>query len=100
MPETKFTPGPWKVIWDGLLPMICFHDSEFGRDFSVTSVGLQEGRANAALMAIAPDLYEALMDALDWIDAIPNDMVSLLPAMPGFDRDAVDRLCAKARGES
>jgi hypothetical protein len=40
------------------------------------------------------DLSEALAAALDWIDAVPDDV--LLPAMPGFDRDEVDEVLAKA----
>lgn len=37
-------------------------------------------------------LREALRAALDWIDAVPQDTV--LPAMPGFDRDDVEELLA------
>lgn len=33
---------------------------------------------------------KALKTALAWIDSVPSTMP--LPAMPGFDRDAVDRL--------
>jgi hypothetical protein len=43
------------------------------------------------------ELLEALEAALEWIDAIPNDFQ--LPAMPGFDRDWVDSIIAKAKGE-
>jgi len=39
-------------------------------------------------------LLKALQDALEWIDAVPADVV--LPAMPGFDRDYVDALVATA----
>ncbi|MBQ5183510.1 hypothetical protein B5M10_18625 [Pluralibacter gergoviae] len=35
--------------------------------------------------------------ALEWIDAVPSDTV--LPAMPGFDRDEVNELIANARKE-
>ena len=34
---------------------------------------------------------------LEWIDAVPRETV--LPAMPGFDRDWVDEIVAKAKGE-
>jgi len=43
----------------------------------------------------APDcseLVEALNMTLEWIDAVPMDTV--LPAMPGFDRDYVDSILA------
>jgi hypothetical protein len=37
-------------------------------------------------------LKEALRAALDWIDAVPADVVSRLPAMPGICRDEVEML--------
>ncbi|HAT1642364.1 TPA: hypothetical protein I8Y18_003526 [Raoultella ornithinolytica] len=40
-------------------------------------------------------LLSALIAALEWIDAVPSDTV--LPAMPGFDRDEVNELIANAR---
>lgn len=42
-------------------------------------------------------LLSALVAALEWIDAVPSDTV--LPAMPGFDRDEVNDLIANARKE-
>lgn len=45
---------------------------------------------------INDQLLAALSDALEWIDAVPSDMP--LPAMPGFDRDAVNELIAAAKG--
>lgn len=50
--------------------------------------------AVARAAAAAQAMREALRDALAWIDAVPSDMP--LPAMPGFDRDAVDELMAAA----
>jgi hypothetical protein len=35
-------------------------------------------------------LAEYLRFALEWIDAVPDDVASRLPAMPGFDRDAAE----------
>lgn len=40
-------------------------------------------------------LLEALVAALEWIDAVPSD--TLLPVMPGFDRDEVNELIVTAR---
>ncbi|HCL5580979.1 TPA: hypothetical protein N2N40_002406 [Citrobacter freundii] len=42
-------------------------------------------------------LLEALVAALEWIDAVPSD--TPLPAMPGFDRDDVNELIARVRHE-
>ncbi|HGW1305894.1 TPA: hypothetical protein ACNMRY_005322 [Klebsiella pneumoniae] len=39
-------------------------------------------------MKINEQLLSALLAALEWIDAVPSDTV--LPAMPGFDRDEVN----------
>lgn len=33
-----------------------------------------------------------LRAALDWIDAVPSDVASRLPSMPGFDRDEAEKL--------
>lgn len=38
-------------------------------------------------------LREALISALEWIDAVPAN--TPLPGMPGFDRDEVDALLAR-----
>ncbi|HID4482037.1 TPA: hypothetical protein ACXE8X_001932 [Klebsiella pneumoniae] len=48
-------------------------------------------------MKINEQLLSALLAALEWIDAVPADTV--LPAMPGFDRDEVNELIANARKE-
>lgn len=58
---------------------------------------LREHKGNAALFAAAPELFEALQAALEWIDNVPSD--TPLPAMPGFDRDWVDSIIGKALGE-
>lgn len=47
-------------------------------------------------MKTAADVARA---ALDWIDALPADVVARLPAMPGFDRDAAEELL-KPRAKS
>nr|URQ57572.1 Hypothetical protein [Providencia alcalifaciens] len=33
------------------------------------------------------ELLEVVIAMRDYIDALPSDVVSRLPAMPGFDRD-------------
>lgn len=53
-------------------------------------------RMKPAAPSINAQLLAALSDALEWIDAVPSDMP--LPAMPGFDRDAVNELIAAAKG--
>lgn len=55
-------------------------------------------KAKAAMQDAAPELFDALTAALDWIDAVPSDIE--LPTMPGFDRDQVDALIAGIKGAS
>lgn len=46
-------------------------------------------------MSKRDELLEALEAALEWIDAVPADTV--LPAMPGFDRDWADAIVEEAK---
>lgn len=73
MTDANFTPGPWKWEIDGkgtawaaysLSPGVLLTD--FG---SGTPWGDEIDRANADLIAAAPDLYEALSDCLWMIEA-------------------------------
>lgn len=65
---------------------------------SVSIIGYTEESKHARLFVAAPELLEALQMALEWIDAVPSN--TLLPAMPGFDRDEVNSIIAKATGET
>ncbi len=58
----------------------------------------EEHEANTNLVRTAPELYEALEAALEWIDAVPSSVQ--LPTMPGIDRDWIDSVLSKANGES
>ena len=40
-------------------------------------------------------LLESLQNALEWIDNVPSNTV--LPVMPGFDRDDVDNLIIETK---
>lgn len=100
--KTKWTPGPWCVARDGnaqanvygadgfwvaLLPHQC-----------ITSIEEQQEH-HAALIAAAPDLYEALEDARRYVSgayecAFPDEQENERVL------DAVDAALAKARGES
>lgn len=87
----KGTPGPW--FWDkeGL-------GSESHMVFgSVYPVGMTS-EENKSLISAAPELLEALQAAMEWIDSDPQ--YAQLPTMPGFDRDWVDVIIAKALGVS
>ncbi|EAT3775106.1 hypothetical protein EQ442_22810 [Salmonella enterica] len=46
--------------------------------------------------APVPDVSAVARAALQYIDALPSEVVSTLPAMPGFDRDWADEVLALA----
>ena len=94
MNEIKFTPGPWFSVAK-------LSGSENHRGFKIcTPTGWAladvqpadedgiEGRANAHLIAAAPDLYEALEHILEGSLSLPR-----------FAKDEAIRALAKARGE-
>ena len=110
MTQFKGTPGPWEIKPEEVdRPYIRIRGTRLGGRFKVANVlspnydgvhhrEADETRANAQLIAAAPELLEALQMALEWIDAVPSD--TLLPAMPGFDRDEVNSIINKATGET
>jgi hypothetical protein len=89
--ETAFTPGPWRVD-DGTYGVAAVNVPEDGGDIicSGPDAPASETRwqANAALIAAAPALYEAL-------EHILNGALSL----PRFAEDAAHKALALARGE-
>ncbi|MGQ6015120.1 hypothetical protein ACUNG1_14080 [Serratia sp. IR-2025] len=100
----KGTPGPWKVdrnnVHSGQIATIhhCIGNDWveiWSPDWPDTE---EKQEANARLISAAPELLEALQTAMDWIDAVPQDVQ--LPTMPGFNRDWVDGIIAKALGRS
>lgn len=103
MKEFKGTPGPWFIDNGRAIgPKSTEDDQSYGMIIPVGWVEfdpeVEAQVANQRMMAAAPELLEALQMALEWIDAVPSD--TLLPAMPGFDRDEVNGIIAKALGES
>ena len=107
---TKHTPAPWRVSSES--PRIIKKDyraigsdagfliaSTMGRDDSGFYASEQEADANACLIAAAPDLYEALEDALidfdNWAAHEDNHPHEHLVAWAEKARAAI----AKAKGE-
>lgn len=106
MSEAKFTKGPWEVV-DGYYPSfieikcgemmdisICWHATDLSYSDGV------ERRANAHLMASAPELYKMV----EILIGNYQEVASVLEH-DGYktsyleDAKAVDALLAKARGE-
>ena len=105
MTERKWTPGPW--VWryeDGghmeadqwfLSPGVLMADGTDG-----TPSGDSIDRANARLIAAAPEMYEALEQARDTILELINARNS---EAEGSDEDwvgGINATLAKARGET
>lgn len=69
---------------------------------AMTGEGLHTKSSIAAELGhrdmVISELLEALQMALEWIDAVPSN--TLLPVMPGFDRDEVNSIITKATGET
>lgn len=103
MTKPKFTPGPWTALIQG-------KDSEYidvidknGRFICGCFENIpreEEPIANAALIAAAPDMYEALEEIL-------SDLYTFPQVAPGVDHPEVfdlklklRKLLRKARGES
>ncbi len=97
MKQNKFTPGPWIVDSDELDS--CFVRQDIVNEYSDKNVPVasllcgegQDMRANAALIAAAPDLLEAL-------DLILKDN-RLMNSFSKEQAKAVMYSIAKARGD-
>ena len=99
--ETRWTPGPWefnkgRVVQKG--------ETQFWSAIRVSGVSLATGYvppddvayANAHLIAAAPELYEALLVAREYLQGF----VSTTMREPDIDNlETVDAALAKARGE-
>ena len=89
MSEFKGTKGPWKARNLGTEIAV------FGsyRICGMTGGEIQRDKANAHLIAAAPDLLEALVMVRDADDDSGKDG---LPRIPGAARSKIDRAIAKA----
>ena len=79
--KEKFTPGPWRVCYDRAFERfyICTADA-------IDVVGHANDRADARLIAAAPEMYEVLHNiTLD---------------VRYFDMDKIEAILKKARGEA
>lgn len=76
------TPGPWSAVECGgsfKRPFIVQSGSKFvagleGDQLNPGGAGIGEARANAVLIAAAPDLLAALIDCLEWLDSTPGGL--------------------------
>jgi hypothetical protein len=101
------TPRPWKTRkgFSSDTIEIFAPNPKIKKPFQPTAIAVveadtPEGKANAKIIVRAVNCHDdlvALAEAcLEWIDAVPKNTV--LPAMPGFDRDWGNQVLAKAKG--
>ena len=79
MRKIKHTPGPWVALPEECdKPYVRIRGTQLGQRFKIANVltpvyegvherEAEETRANAALIAAAPDLLEALRDLIGWV---------------------------------
>jgi len=102
MSDTKFTPGPWKCEGRTVYALIhrgwCKGVKQFQNRFTAyvqdAHTNTEELEANARLIAAAPDMYEALKEALSVIRHDGHET--------GVERDAyglIEMAIAKAEGK-
>ena len=94
---SKFTPGPWAIDWNVARLDIFSSDAKVlvaSLRRSAMSPAIDEAaRANARLIAAAPDLLATLVDAHDIIDAIGQPETAEVAAR-------MRAVIAKAKGEA
>lgn len=68
MSEPKFTPGPWSVEDRYVGRMVGEIDTCIAECFDHSSIDRHNAKANACLIAAAPELYEALSRMIDIVN--------------------------------
>lgn len=117
--QAKFTPGPWEVNTNGAGHTAVFGKRGspvcvFGQGFDEEFHRFRKHKANAALIAAAPDMYKAL-EEFDIKDCSECDATGLEPGTNGDAcrecggcgevirggwPNAIKTALAKARGET
>jgi hypothetical protein len=97
-----FTPGPWKAVPDSGSESFAFEiATERMEGVALIYAYDTPSEANARLIAAAPELLEALRQALAVVDAVADgraeDVVELAKRIAS---DVVDAAIAKAEGRS
>jgi hypothetical protein len=91
MSNAKFTPGPWRVEYDGSIVM---NGQVVGYGLAPDGATDQEFKANTALIAAAPSLYESLVIAKDTLEVVGKHF-NLSHTLA-----TIEAALKKARGES
>lgn len=108
MSNTKHTPGPWRIEEDAQGPCMIMHPTKKGVAIAsltevfrpsegfveIESPGAPERTANAKLIAVAPELLEALKELL----SIYRDTVGLVGTEQNSTTVKAHNAIAKAEG--
>lgn len=105
---TQHTPGPWAIRAHDLMQRIQTHD---GHTVAIPAmndgVSALASSANARLIAAAPALLEALLDALPYVEDVLSDPDALACFKPGTVerhakaiRAAIARATATGEGQA
>ena len=70
--ETKHTPGPWEATEMGVIAQVCTSHGNF-YTCALIDPDNNEDKANAMLIAAAPEMLQALKHALDFIHSLPYE---------------------------
>jgi hypothetical protein len=82
------TPTPWTIERDGTT--LCMGNQHVAQAIAPDGASLAEQRANARLIAAAPELYEALHELLAALDdsATSDDSVQAMMRYAAAEQDA------------
>jgi len=93
MSDRPWTAGPWKVhLVDETL--VTSKNADIATTFFGSAANAEERASNARLIAGAPELYEALEKALNYIENTESEFGITLPC-----GDVARAVLRKARGE-
>lgn len=93
MNEPKFTPGPWSLLFNDKTKVVLEQQgvAVFVADtYACFTKSEEEQKANAALIAAAPEMYEGLKEIRDVMEKDGRFCRTV---------EAIDKLLKKARGE-
>lgn len=94
MIEPKFTPGPWSILFNDKTKVVLEQQgvAVFVADtYAGFTKSEEEQKANAALIAAAPEMYEWLKEIRDVMEKDGRFCRTV---------EAIDKLLMKARGEA
>ena len=94
MIEPKFTPGPWSILFNDKTKVVLEQQgvAVFVADtYAGFTKSEEEQKANAALIAAAPEMYEGLKEIRDVMEKDRRFCRTV---------EAIDKLLMKARGEA